>query len=1180
MDQQISDLLALIRSDKNVIDGLEKASDAGRHLNISGVCAEQKAFVISALASYKSKRPVVIVSDAARARLMSRALAAFTGGNVAVLLPAEMSLLTAEASSRELELTRCAALADLVTGSFGAAVITAGALMTKLPGPAEFMSRIMELEVGGTSDPDDMILKLTDMGYEKVPQVMERGEFARRGDIIDVFPADMNEPVRISFFDDEIDQIKNFDLETQRSSGMLQQVRIIPARIYDFGNEDDRKEAAGQIRIQAEEDISRMNKESREARRAAELLSRTAESDALKIEMGSEPTGISRWTGILLDRPSCACDYVEYKGASEAIWFADELVEIDARMKAFCAEYRQRCGESCEAGTAPSCAVDAVFDTPYVMKKIDGIAKVITLATFASAGGGLPGGINVSTSGFPSENYSGRISELAEALKGTTGVKIVLPEGRRTESLRGSLIDGGALPDIIYADLPQGFSYPALGLTLLGEQEIFGSGRTAKPKKKGGARITFFGDIHPGDYIVHDKHGVGRYDGLVNMKVGETRKDYLKITYARDEILYILPENLDSLQKYIGPGEREPKLSRLGGDEWKRQVSRARETIKKVAYDLLKIYAARSVNNGFKCDPDDEQQKLFEDKFPFIETEDQLRACREIKADMESERPMDRLLCGDVGFGKTEVAFRAMFKAVMNGRQAMMLAPTTLLAQQHYQNFVERCKGFPVNVVMLSRFVPAAQIKENLIDIKNGKADVIIGTHRVLSNDVRPPQLGLLVVDEEQRFGVNHKEKIKSMKTDVDVLALSATPIPRTLHMSLSGIRDISVLEEAPFNRRAVQTYVMGYDSQIIVQACMREIARGGQIFYLYNKTSDIDKVASRLEELMPGIRVTYAHGQMPENGLEAAVGDFVEGKYDILVCTTIIENGVDMPNVNTLIVENADRFGLSQLYQIKGRVGRSDRQAYAYFTYDADAPINEDATKRLNALREFTELGSGVRIAIRDLEVRGAGNLLGAEQHGQMDVIGYELYCRLLDEEIKTLGANQAEKEKALEGAEGAAEAGDITIEVDYDAYIPSGYISDEASRMSTYRKIGVIRDFGQYDDFMDEITDRFGDPPKEIYILAGISLIRAMAGKLGFTGASVRNAGVRLYLDPKLQLDMNALGALLRDSFYGARVTINAMSDRPFLLYKPTSTKQEKTINEIKGILKILNDNRSNAV
>ena len=1180
MNQQINDLLALIGSDKAVVEGLDKSRKEGRHLNISGVCAEQKAFVISALASYKSLKPVVIVSDAARARTMSRALSCFTDDAVAVLMPAELSLLTAEASSRELELTRCAALGQLVTGNFGAAVITSGALMGKITPPSEFVSRIMELKVGGTSDPDDMIRSLTEAGYEKVPQVMERGELAKRGDIIDIFPPDMTEPVRISFFDDEIDQIKNFDLETQRSTTMLENVRIIPARVYFAGGEAEREEAASKIREKAEEDISRMSKDSREARRAAELLSRTAEADAQKISLGNEPTGIARWIGMLLSKASCAIDYVEYKGASDVLWFADELVETDARMKAFSAEYLQRCTESFEAGTAPSCAVDAVFDTASVMKKIDSLAKVVTLATFESTGGGLPGGVNVSTSGFPSDNYSGRIGELAEAMKGTSGIKIILPEGRRTESLRDSLIDSGALPDIIYADLPCGFSYPALGITLLGEQEIFGSGRAAKPKKKGGARITFFGDIHPGDFIVHDKHGVGRYDGLVNMKVGDTRKDYLKITYARDEVLYILPENLDSLQKYVGPGEREPKLSRLGGDEWKRQVSRARESIKKVAYDLLKIYAARSVNTGFACDPDDEQQKLFEDRFPFVETEDQLRACREIKADMESERPMDRLLCGDVGFGKTEVAFRAMFKAVMNGRQAIMLAPTTLLAQQHYQNFVERCKDFPVNVVMLSRFVTPAQIKASLIDIKNGKADVIIGTHRVLSNDVRPPHLGLLVVDEEQRFGVNHKEKIKSMKTDVDVLSLSATPIPRTLHMSLSGIRDISVLEEAPFNRRAVQTYVMGYDEQIIVQACMREIARGGQIFYLYNKTSDIDKVADKLEELMPGVRVTYAHGQMPENGLESAVGDFIEGKYDILVCTTIIENGVDMPNVNTLIVENADRFGLSQLYQIKGRVGRSDRQAYAYITYDADAPLNEEATKRLNALREFTELGSGVRIAIRDLEVRGAGNLLGAEQHGQMDVIGYELYCRLLDEEIKTLSSSEAEKQKALEGVENAGTAGDITVEVDYDAYIPSSYISDEASRMSTYRKIGSISDFALYDDFMDEITDRFGEPPKEILILAGISLIRAMSGKLGFTGASVRSTGVRLYLDPKLQLDMNALGALLRDPFYGARVTINAMSDRPYLLYKPTSTKQAATINEIKGLLQILNDNRSNAV
>ena len=519
-----------------------------------------------------------------------------------------------------------------------------------------------------------------------------------------------------------------------------------------------------------------------------------------------------------------------------------------------------------------------------------------------------------------------------------------------------------------------------------------------------------------------------------------------------------------------------------------------------------------------------------------------------------------------------------MFKAVMNGRQVIMLAPTTLLAQQHYENLSRRLKGFPVNVCMLSRFVSQAQIKQNLIDIESGKIDIIIGTHRALSNDVKPPHLGLLVIDEEQRFGVNHKEKIKSMKTDVDVLSLSATPIPRTLHMSLSGIRDISVLEEAPFNRRAVQTYVLGYDEQIIVQACMREIARGGQIFYLYNRTSDIDKVADNLAKAMPGVRVTYAHGQMPENGLEAVVTDFVEGKYDILVCTTIIENGVDMPNVNTLIVENADRFGLSQLYQIKGRVGRSDRQAYAYITYNADAPLNEEASKRLNALREFTELGSGVRIAMRDLEVRGAGSLLGAEQHGQMDVIGYELYCRLLDEEVRLLksGKDEVLDTDVITGHSESAEKG-FTVEVDYDAYIPSSYIQDEAARMSCYRRIGDISSFESYSDFIDEVTDRYGDAPSEVYILSGVSLMRSLAGTLGFTKASIKNAGVRLYLNPNLQIDMQALGALMRDHFYGARVTINATGSMPYMLFKPSSVKQDKTVTEIIGLLRILDENRT---
>ena len=1176
MDNRLIELLGRIASDKELTADFSSSLKTGNHLNITGLCNEQKVFVAMALARLNSRKAVFIEPDSARARSTAAYCAAFTDEPVAVLAPSELSLVSAEASSRELELTRTLALSELVTGDFGAAVITAGALLNKLEPAETFRKRIINLKVGQEMERDELVSALLLNGYENVPQVMEKGEFSVRGDIVDIYSPSYTEPVRISFFDTEIDQIKTFDRETQRSTGQLEETVAVPASVFAFP-EDTRDEIADIILERVQEDLSKMNTATREARRAAELLSRTATGDAEKIRNGIEPTGISRWLGVILEKFGTAIDYVN---GDDVVFFADEMVDIDARMNAYAGEYAQRCRESFEIGIAPTCSPSAMVNLSKLMKTLDGLDNIVTLSMFQSSGNGLPGGKTATVSGFPADNFSGRAEELAEFIKKSKDVYMVAHHGRRSEQLKDRLAEHDCFTGIIDAPLPAGFTYPKLGITVLGEQELYGAEQKRPTKKKGGNRINFFSEISPGDYVVHDKHGVGRYEGLVNMKVGEIRKDYLKLTYAKGETLYILPENLDSLQKYVGPGERDPKLSRLGGDEWKRSVSRAREAIKNVAYDLLKIYAARSVNKGFACAPDEEQQKLFEDKFPFVETDDQLRATHEIKADLESERPMDRLLCGDVGFGKTEVAFRAMFKAVMNGRQVIMLAPTTLLAQQHYENFMSRVKDFPVNVCLLSRFVPQAQIRQSLIDIKNGKIDVIIGTHRVLSNDVRPPHLGLLVVDEEQRFGVNHKEKIKSMKTDVDVLSLSATPIPRTLHMSLSGIRDISTLEEAPFNRRAVQTYVMGYDEQIIVQACMREIARGGQIFYLYNKTSDIDKVADSLAKAMPGVRVTYAHGQMPENGLETVVADFIEGKYDILVCTTIIENGVDMPNVNTLIVENADRFGLSQLYQIKGRVGRSDRQAYAYITYDADAVLNEEATKRLNALREFTELCSGVRIAMRDLEVRGAGSLLGAEQHGQMDVIGYELYCRLLDEEVRLLksGKDEVLDTDILTGHSESADKG-FVVEVDYDAYIPASYIQDEAGRMSCYRRIGDISGYESYSDFIDEVTDRYGDAPSEVYILSGISLMRSLAGTLGFTKASIKNAGVRLYLNPNLQIDMQALGALMRDHFYGARVTINATGAVPYMLFKPSSVKQDKTVQEIVGLLKILDDNRTPA-
>lgn len=1188
MEKKVEELLDLIRNDAVLTEGFKTAQNKGLHLNISGLCDEQKGFVAAGLARTALFKPVVIVPDAARARRAGNALAAFVDGSIVTLMPSEMSLVTAEAASRDLELSRCVALSKIITGDYAAAVIPAGSLLNKLNSPSEFRKRILGIRIGDSIEREKLVSHLVQNGYERTAQVTQAGEFACRGDIADIFVPGEVQPYRISFFDDEVDQIKSFDYETQRSTEQLTEVTIVPACVYYF-DEADRAALKDRILGRCREDISRMNPESHDARKAAQLLERTAQSDAQKVADGVQPEGLSRWIGITIDNPASVLEYFE---AGSAMFFADEMIEIDSRLNAYASEYAQRCRESFEIGMAPTCAPGAMFNLSRTLAGLDSLTPVHTLAGFRSDGNGLPGGIDVTVSGAPAESFVGRTQDLAELIKrdrrragelGKASVYLMVSGSKRMETVRQRLAEADLYTDIIDAPLSAGFSYPKLGIELIGEQELFGNEHISKPKKKGGNRITVAEDVKPGDYVVHDSYGIGRYEGLINMKVGDTRKDYLKISYAKEEILYILPEDIDSLQKYIGPGDREPKLSRLGGDEWKKSVSRAKESIKKVAFDLLKLYAQRSVNAGFACLPDDENQKQFEERFPFVETEDQLRAIKEIKADMESEQPMDRLLCGDVGFGKTEVAFRAMFKAVMNGTQAIMLAPTTLLAQQHYQNFVERCKGFPVNVVLLSRFVNPSQIKANLIDIKNGKADVIIGTHRVLSNDVRPPHLGLLVVDEEQRFGVNHKEKIKSMKSNVDVLTLTATPIPRTLHMSLSGIRDISILEEAPFNRRAVQTYVMGYDEQIVVQACMREISRGGQVFYLYNRTSNIDKVSERLSRLMPGMRIIYAHGQMAEHELETIVEDFIAGAYDILVCTTIIENGVDISNVNTLIVENADKFGLAQLYQIKGRVGRSDRQAYAYITYDESCALSEEARKRLAALREFTELGSGVRIAIRDLEVRGAGSLLGAEQHGQMDVIGYELYCRLLDEEIReqkllSQGGEGPDHADAAEGLSMLSQNGtEFVVDVDYDSYIPAAYIPDESARMAAYRRIGAIGSLEDYSDFQDEMTDRYGDAPAEVLILSGISLIRTMGPKIGFVKASIRSAGVRLYLNPRLQIDLKALGALMNDPLYGARCHINATGSEPYMSFKPTSMSQSKTIDEIVGLLKIMTANKS---
>ena len=641
-----------------------------------------------------------------------------------------------------------------------------------------------------------------------------------------------------------------------------------------------------------------------------------------------------------------------------------------------------------------------------------------------------------------------------------------------------------------YGHIAEGYEYPMLKFTVIAESDIFGKAKKKKKRKiYEGRKIQNFSELKPGDYVVHENHGLGIYQGIEKIEVDKITKDYMKIAYAKGGNLYIPATQLDLIQKYASADAKKPKLNRLGSQEWVKTKKRVRGAVKVIAKDLVELYAVRQNQEGYVYGPDTVWQQEFEEMFPFEETEDQMHAIEAVKKDMESKKIMDRLICGDVGYGKTEVAIRAAFKAVQEDKQVVYLVPTTILAQQHYNTFVQRMKEFPVRVDLMCRFRTPSQQKKTIQDLKKGLVDIVIGTHRVLSKDVEFKNLGLLIIDEEQRFGVQHKEKIKKMKENVDVLTLTATPIPRTLHMSLIGIRDMSVLEEAPEERMPIQTYVMEYNDEMVREAIERECARQGQVYYVYNRVEDIADVAGRIQKLVPDVNVAYAHGQMREHELEKIMYDFINGEIDVLVSTTIIETGLDISNVNTMIIHDADRLGLSQLYQLRGRVGRSNRMAYAFLLYRRDKLLNEVAEKRLAAIREFTDLGSGFKIAMRDLEIRGAGNLLGAEQHGHMEAVGYDLYCKMLNEAVKQLKGEMEEEDFTT------------TIDLNVDAFIPDSYIPNEYQKLDIYKRIAAIESDEEREDMEEELIDRFGDSPKKVGTLLEVAALKARAHKLYVT-------------------------------------------------------------------------------
>ncbi|MGI6546729.1 MAG: transcription-repair coupling factor [Fastidiosipilaceae bacterium] len=1110
-------------------------------VNVHGPSDGLKAFLALAASTARSRPVCLVVSDIMRARTMSETLQAMMSNpdHLRIWKTRDFGWTLMDAAGRESEHDRIGTLFALLSGEIRVLVIAAPALVQPIPSPQRFARTTVSVRQGDVDGgPEHLLRRLVAAGYETVNRVDAPGQVARRGDIVDVMPVGILDNrfgtgegtgYRVSYFDTDVDLIRSFDISSQRSLENLREITVPPAREVII-DEIERGIIADKIRRYAKRRATEMKAEDTTIK-ARNDMEQLCEHDADFVQAGRDFPGLDRWQNYLEPEQTGILDYVIQ---ADHLIFVDEPIRVRERVDRFSAEQIEQLRVYSKKGQSIPLAEKALINPAQPFRQLDKLERVISLTTIGVSGNGFPGAKNIQIIGRDIDSFRGREKQLIDTLRRRQNAGqltyITSTSTERREKLNDLFTEYETGANLIHAELARGFEYPAIGLMVIGSQDVFGSDRRRRRRVSSGMqgqKIDLFSDLRVGDAVVHEGYGIGRYEGLVNLETDGVRKDYIKVMYANEDVVYLPMKALDQLQKHIGSGDKKPKLSKLGGKDWSRLKERAKTSIRALATDLVSLYAKRQKMQGFTFAADTTWDREFAASFPYEETEDQLRCIREITADMESERVMDRLLCGDVGFGKTEVAFRAIFKAVMNGKQVAMLAPTTVLTQQHYDNFMERIADFPVRVGLLSRFASKKDLDRTIRGLASGEIDVVIGTHRLLSKDVSFKDLGLLIVDEEQRFGVDHKEKMKNINPTVDVLSLSATPIPRTLHMSMSGIRDISIIEEPPEDRRSIQTYVMEFDEELVVEGINRELERDGQTFYLFNDTRHIHEKAEWIQAAIPGARVAVAHGKMMENQLESVIESFIMGEFDIMVCTTIIESGIDMPNVNTIIVENADRMGLSQLYQLRGRVGRSSRQAYAYITYMRNKVISEESAKRLTAIRDYTELGAGFRIALRDLEVRGAGNLLGAEQHGQLDAIGYDLYCRMLEEEIKSIQAAEVDGLPAVVDESGAPL--DTLIDLQIDAYLTSEYISDEGERVDVYRRISLIRNLADYDDVIDELTDRYGDLPLAVITLADLSYVRAQANQSGFSKVAHQKNSVVMTCGRQTQADLRRLSLLL---------------------------------------------------
>lgn len=1133
-------------------------------MHISGCMDSQKTHFIYGLSQDISWK-VIVTQNEIKARELMEEYRMFD--RETLYFPAkDVIFYSADIHGNAIAAERLKVIEALLEKTEGIVITTMDAGMEHLPALSIYQRAVCEVTEGETMDLEQMSVHLTDMGYQRQNQVESPGDFSIRGGILDLFPITADCPYRIELWGDEIDTIRSFDVESQRSIERMEKLTVFPAsefiatkaeisKAFSEMRKDQKKLAKN---FQEKKDYESYNR----IQEALKLLEEEFAVYENRAGLESFLPYFSVQTGSLFD----------YFDTENTLFFVEDPVRCIEKMEAVEAEFRESMQGRLEKGYILPKQMDILYPAETINALLQ--TKRSVYLTMLDA---LPKQIKAKEKYNlqiqPVGSYNKHFELLVEDIKKwqKEGFRVLLLSGSRTRAERLSKDLGEyeipafyrEKPDIVleagqimvsYGFLHKGFSYATAKFVVITEGDIFGAKarvRKRKQKKYSGNVIKSFNDLNVGDYVVHENHGLGIYKGIEKIQVDKVTKDFIKIEYGDGGNLYVPASGMDVLQKYAGQDAKKPKLNKLNSSEWKKTKSRVRGAVQEIARELVLLYAQRQEMKGYTFSPDTVWQREFEELFPYEETQDQLRAIEDVKRDMESTKIMDRLICGDVGYGKTEIAIRAAFKAVNDGKQVAFLVPTTILAQQHYNTLVERLGDFPVTVEMLSRFRTAAQQKKALALLKKGQVDIIVGTHRLLSKDVEFKNLGLLIVDEEQRFGVTHKEKIKQLKGNIDVLTLSATPIPRTLHMSLVGIRDMSVLEEPPVDRLPIQTFVMEHSSEIIREAINRELARGGQVYFVYNRVKNIDEMTAEIMRLVPDANVAFAHGQMSERELENIMMAFISGEIDVLVATTIIETGLDISNVNTIIIDNADQMGLSQLYQLRGRVGRSNRTSFAFLMYKRDKMLKEIAEKRLAAIKEYTELGSGIKVAMRDLEIRGAGNLLGAAQSGHMEAVGYDLYCKMLNEAVHRLKGDITEEESF-----------ETTIDLQTDAYIPAKYIPSEFQKLDMYKRIAGIESVEEYRDLQEELTDRFGDIPTAAENLLRIALLKADAHKAKITQLVQKNGGIRFYLHKSVRVNSKKTAAMLTE--YAGKIKY-VQEEEPYFIYLLEEQKigqQKKTM------------------